>query len=98
MVSLKNSTRKTFKRRINTSSIQSLSENRGGENTVQFIYEVNITLIPKTDIDNTIKERRKGKRKEGNHEQIPFINIDTKVLNIIVANKIHQYKERLYIK
>lgn len=45
-----------------------------------------------------IKERRKGKRKEGNHGQIPFINIDTKVLNVIVANRIHQYKERLYIK
>ena len=42
-------------------------------------YEATITLIPKPDKDNTEKE---------NYSPISLINMDAKILNTILANRI----------
>ena len=45
-------------------------------------YEATITLIPKPDKDATKRE---------NYKRISLMNIDAKVLNKILANRIQQY-------
>ena len=49
-------------------------------------YEATITLIPKPDKDNTKKE---------NYRPISLINIDAKILNRILANRIQQHIKKL---
>ena len=48
-------------------------------------YKATVTLIPKPE-DNTIKEKRRP---------ISLINIDAKILNKIVANRIQQHIRKL---
>ena len=48
--------------------------------------EANIVLIPKSDKDTTKKE---------NYRPISLMNIDTKILNIILATLIQQYIKRI---
>ena len=51
-------------------------------------YEATITLIPKTDKDNTKKE---------NYRPISLMNTDAKILNKVLANKIqHHIKGIIY--
>ena len=50
------------------------------------LYETTITLIPKLDKDNTIKE---------NYRPMSLMNTDAKILNIILANRIQQHIKKL---
>ena len=49
-------------------------------------YKASITLIPKPDKDNSKKE---------NYMPISLMNIDAKILNKILTNRIQQYIEKL---
>ena len=49
-------------------------------------YKATITLIPKSDKDNTRKEK---------YRRISLMNIDAKILNKILANRIQQHIQKL---
>ena len=52
-------------------------------------YEAIITLIPKPDKDNT--KKKKNTQKTKNFRPISLMNIDAKILNRILANRIQKH-------
>ena len=68
-------------------SLLKLFQNTAGEGTLpNSFYEATITLIPKSDKDNTKKE---------NYRPVTLINIEAKLLNKILARRIQQHIKKL---
>ena len=72
---------KTFKEELTPTLLKLILRIRKGESLPNSFYEVSITLILKSDKDRTRKE---------NYRPIFLMDIDTKILNKILANRIQQ--------
>ena len=73
--------------KVNTYSSETLSKKIAKEGTPpSSFYEDTITLIPKPDKDTSKKE---------NYRLISLMNIDAKIFNKILANKIQVYIKRV---
>ena len=76
----------TYKRRTYTHFLKLFQKAEEGGTLPKTFYEVTITLIPKPDKHNTIKE---------NYRPISLMKIDTKIINKILAKQIQQHVKKI---
>jgi hypothetical protein len=75
MVLVQNSTR--ISKKTNTNNPQIISQNKNRKTLQNSLYEATVTLIPKSYEDSTKKD---------NFRPIFLTNVDTNILNKILAN------------
>ena len=76
----------TFRKELTRILLKLFQNIPDGETLPKSFYEATVTLIPKPDKDVTKKE---------NYRPISLMNIDAKILNKIVANRIQQHIKRI---
>ena len=76
----------TFREELTPSLLKPSQNIAEGGTLPNSFYEATITLIPKADKDSTKKE---------NYRAISLMNIDAKILNKILANRIQQHIKRI---
>jgi hypothetical protein len=76
----------TFKDKLISILLKLFHELEREETLPNSLYEASITLIPNPDIDTTKKE---------NYRPISFMNVDAKILNKIMANRIQQHIRKI---
>ena len=76
----------TFRKEITPILLKIFQNIAEGGTLLNSFYEATITLIPKPDKDVIKKE---------NYRPISLVNIDAKILNIILANRIQQHIKRI---
>ena len=76
----------TFKKELMSMLLKLFQKIAEAETLPNSFYEATITLIPKSDKDATKKE---------NYRPLSLMNIDAKILNKILANRIQQHIKKL---
>ena len=76
----------TFREELTPTFLKLFQNMAQGGTLPNSFYEATMTLIPKPDKDVTKKE---------NYRSISLMNIDVKILKIILANRIQQHIKRI---